>query len=99
MRRGGEMIDLPSLPEHLPRNWVEQSKCAKQGKPTSFFYPPGKFGKMFDKFMAEIREYCESCPVKKECLDFAMASKREQGVWGGFSESERRAMLNKKRVV
>ncbi len=34
-------------------------------------------------------EICKGCPVKKACLDFALATRQEDGVWGGTSERER----------
>lgn len=33
---------------------------------------------------------CRTCPVREECLDYALASNQEFGVWGGLSEDERR---------
>ena len=35
---------------------------------------------------------CAQCPVQQECLDFAFEYEIEDGVWGGLSEEERKAM-------
>jgi hypothetical protein len=35
---------------------------------------------------------CATCPVSAECLQWALATGQDSGVWGGTSEEERRAM-------
>ncbi len=35
---------------------------------------------------------CAGCPVRDECLDYALASRQRFGVWGGMSEQERRRL-------
>ncbi len=41
----------------------------------------------------DAREVCFECPVKSECLEFALANGIEHGVWGGESERSRRRIL------
>jgi len=36
---------------------------------------------------------CAKCPVKTECLEYALLYRLEYGVWGGESERERRRIL------
>jgi WhiB family transcriptional regulator, redox-sensing transcriptional regulator len=38
------------------------------------------------------RAVCAACPVRRECLDFALADLELVGCWGGTDERERRAM-------
>ena len=33
---------------------------------------------------------CGQCPVTTECLEFALGTNQESGVWGGLTEEERR---------
>ncbi len=33
---------------------------------------------------------CSGCPVRVECLEFALEPHQEAGIWGGTSEDERR---------
>jgi WhiB family transcriptional regulator, redox-sensing transcriptional regulator len=33
---------------------------------------------------------CGACPVRRECLQFALATRQSYGVWGGMTERERR---------
>jgi WhiB family redox-sensing transcriptional regulator len=35
---------------------------------------------------------CAMCPVRPECLTWALATGQDAGVWGGTSEEERRVM-------
>lgn len=32
---------------------------------------------------------CRACPVRAECLQYALAADERFGVWGGLSETER----------
>ena len=36
---------------------------------------------------------CGVCPVKVDCLDYAMEIREPYGIWGGLTESERRTIL------
>jgi WhiB family redox-sensing transcriptional regulator len=38
----------------------------------------------------EAKAICAGCPVRTECLDFAIVSCEQFGIWGGTSERERR---------
>ncbi|GAA3196269.1 MULTISPECIES: WhiB family transcriptional regulator [Streptomyces] len=40
--------------------------------------------------IAEAKELCGWCPVRRECLDFALENALKEGIWGGLTEAERR---------
>ncbi|MEV4937378.1 WhiB family transcriptional regulator [Streptomyces zaomyceticus] len=42
---------------------------------------------------------CGGCPVKAECLAYALDGRIEYGVWGGMTERERRALLKRRPTV
>ena len=67
-----------------PPSWTEQALCAEVD-PEIFF--PEKGGSTRDP-----KRICRPCDVRAECLEFALDSGEKFGVWGGFSERERRAM-------
>ena len=44
-------------------------------------------------------EVCASCPVRQQCLDFALLTRQDDGVWGGRTESERRRLRRQAKVA
>ncbi|MEU0843949.1 WhiB family transcriptional regulator [Streptomyces sp. NPDC005962] len=40
--------------------------------------------------IAEAKELCGWCPVRGDCLNFALDNGIKEGVWGGLTEAERR---------
>lgn len=38
---------------------------------------------------------CEMCPIKNECLAYALDAGEEYGIWGGFTSYQRREMRRK----
>jgi WhiB family redox-sensing transcriptional regulator len=55
------------------------------------FFPVGVTGPAIDQ-IAAAKSICALCPVQAECLDFAITSNQEFGVWGGTAEEERRVL-------
>ncbi len=43
------------------------------------------------------RAICARCPVRAECLQYALERGEMFGIWGGTSERERRGMKSKRR--
>lgn len=66
-----------------PGDWVQHGLC--RGMDTAIFFPTR--GEPLD----EARAVCAQCPVRAECLDYALTTFQKHGVWGGLSERERRA--------
>ena len=47
---------------------------------------------------AEIaKEICADCDVRIACLEYALASRERDGVWGGATERERRRIIRQRR--
>jgi WhiB family redox-sensing transcriptional regulator len=75
-------------------NWREQAAC-KHAAPELFF-PIGTTGAAIEEIEAAKR-VCATCPVQSQCLEFALFSRQEFGIWGGTTEDERRALLKRLR--
>jgi len=43
------------------------------------------------------RENCESCPVRTDCLLFALLNNECWGVWGGLTHAERKRAMERKK--
>jgi WhiB family redox-sensing transcriptional regulator len=39
----------------------------------------------------EAKRICRSCPVRRDCLAYALETPVDHGVWGGLTERERRS--------
>jgi WhiB family redox-sensing transcriptional regulator len=49
--------------------------------------------------LAEARQVCAGCPVRAECLEWALDNNQSLGVWGGLSERARRQMQKARKAV
>ena len=75
--------------------WRRDAEC-KDLDPNLFF-PVGVTGAAVDQ-IETAKGICAGCPVRQECLEFAITSNQEFGVWGGTSEDERRVLRRKWRA-
>lgn len=78
-------------------SWQDRAAC--KGPQSSMFYPPPSFERREEKLEREAaaKAICHRCPVRGECLDYAIRIREPHGVWGGLSESERKALLSRQR--
>jgi WhiB family redox-sensing transcriptional regulator len=78
--------DVPAGDE----SWRLDALCAETD-PEAFF--PEKGGST-----REAKRVCASCPVRMECLEFALGNDERFGIWGGLSERERRRLRLQRRA-
>ena len=64
--------------------WQQHALCA-QTDPEAFF--PEKGGST-----REAKAAAQSCEVRQQCLEYALANDERFGIWGGLSERERRRL-------
>jgi WhiB family transcriptional regulator, redox-sensing transcriptional regulator len=72
-----------------PANWHDQAAC-RDADPDLFF-PAGPTGPALRQ-VDEAKRICRSCPVEARCLAWALDHGVTDGVWGGTTEDERRAI-------
>jgi WhiB family redox-sensing transcriptional regulator len=77
----------PETPDEYA--WMHQGRC--RGANPSEFFPSDGLG------VEAAQRICVNCPVRTECLEYALAHRIEHGVWGGASERERRRILRRRR--
>ena len=73
--------------------WQQRAAC--RGPDTWLFFPPNHFERKDEKEAREARAkaVCRTCPVRIECLDYALRIREPYGIWGGLTELERREVL------
>ncbi|WP_416980948.1 WhiB family transcriptional regulator [Streptomyces sp. T028] len=76
--------------EHHAVHWRERALCLHVDDPDLFF-PIGISGLTVVQ-IDEAKAVCGRCPVVEQCLDWALRAVQVEGIWGGTTESERRAM-------
>ena len=67
--------------------WCKDAACNDIKNPDVFFPSRGSQAKGLAIVAGII---CKSCPVQRDCLDYALAHD-EEGFWGGKTEAERRS--------
>jgi WhiB family redox-sensing transcriptional regulator len=67
--------------------WRERASC--QFIRPDLFFPAGTTGLEVEEIEAA-KAVCRSCPVQDSCLQFALETNQEAGIWGGTTEVERR---------
>ena len=67
-------------------NWRAASACLDTD-PDMFF--PVAAGTAASKQIARAQRICQGCPVRPQCLDFAMQSGEKDGIWGGTTPEQR----------
>ena len=74
-----------------------QLKAACRGPHATVFFPPPHFERKDDREEREARAkaICAGCPVRRPCLDYAVAIREPHGIWGGLSEAERRPLVGR----
>jgi WhiB family redox-sensing transcriptional regulator len=74
--------------------WVHRARCKDEDP--ELFFPIGTAGPAASQVEAA-RAICMQCEVRSECLEWAMDTGQDAGVWGGLSEEERRALRRSRR--
>jgi WhiB family redox-sensing transcriptional regulator len=66
--------------------WRFQARCADYDP--DLFFPVGSGGPAIRQAL-RAKAICAQCPVRLECLDWAIDTGQPHGVWGGLDEHER----------
>lgn len=68
-------------------SWWTLANCL--GIDTNLFFPER------GNPVAEAKQVCRGCMVRKDCLEYALTNAEVFGVWGGLSGQERRRLRRK----
>lgn len=72
-----------------PEAWKQHAEC--RGLNPDMFLPT----RGDNRALEAAKRVCNRCPVRTECLDYALKMNERTGVWGGVSERQRREMRRK----
>jgi hypothetical protein len=81
-----------------PGDWIERGACAlpaRTGPPTEGDLR--RVDAFFGSSPTRAKEICKGCPVKDECLAFALRHRIIDGTWGGMSAKERERLVRAQR--
>jgi WhiB family redox-sensing transcriptional regulator len=70
-------------------SWMRAAKC--RGLGVDVFFADEK------ATQAQARTVCDGCPVRDECLEFALADRTVTGIWAGTDDRERRTIRRERR--
>ncbi|MFF0337927.1 WhiB family transcriptional regulator [Streptomyces fimicarius] len=87
-------VYAPSADLPVNRNWRTRAACRVEDP--DLFFPIGTTGPAVAQ-AEEAKAVCRRCPVMERCLDWALESGQDYGVWGGTDEEERRRI--KRRIA
>lgn len=77
-------------------DWRQRAACREED--LTLFFPVGVTGPA-EAQIAMAKRVCCGCLVKDQCLEFAVRTHQEHGVWGGASEEERRDIRRARRAA
>lgn len=91
-----------TAPLPRPEEWAVDALCAETD-PEAFFPDKGGSTQQAKRIcngtpVTGIGPGREPCPVRHECLRFALNNDERFGIWGGLSERERRQLRNPRPV-
>lgn len=80
----------------LTDRWRDRAAC--RSTDPELFFPVGSTGPVLEEIEAA-KKVCASCPVREPCLQFALESNQDTGIWGGTTEEERRRIRRARRAL
>ena len=72
-----------------PDRWRDVASC--RDTDPDLFFPVGTTGPAIEQ-IAAAKAVCDQCEAKTPCLEFALTTNQDSGIWGGTSEEERRKL-------
>jgi len=72
-----------------PKEWMEGAAC--RDTDPDMFFPVGTTGASLEQINRAL-SICSICRAADNCLDFALHTNQEFGVWGGYAEDDRRRL-------
>lgn len=78
--------------EHNTTEWQHRAACRDEDP--ELFFPVSEMGPGARQ-VEKAKSVCARCPVRSECLNYALRNGLNHGIFGGMTESERRALARR----
>ncbi len=85
-------MSVPTAARATSASWESQAACLDCDP--DLFFPVALAGPALRQ-IAQAKAICARCPVRRECLRFALTTHQIHGVWGGTSEEERQLLRSR----
>jgi len=81
-------------PNWWQTEWLHQAECLCEDP--ELFFPRGTAVPYLDQ-INRAKAICSRCPVRAECLEWSLATRQDEGIWGGMTAEERRVLRQSRR--
>ncbi len=85
---------FPTRESSEPKVWRSGAAC--RDTDPDLFFPVGQTGPAI-AHIANAKAVCNTCAVQRECLEYALMTNQDAGIWGGLTEDERRKIRRERR--
>lgn len=69
-----------------PDDWQRSALCAQTDP--DLFFPDSHQPRRYAEATQWAKAVCVQCPVRLDCLEYALTLTERHGIWGGLSEDE-----------
>lgn len=81
-----------------PEEWKLRARC--RGEDPDLWFPQGDGQRRSDRKVRAVtvvaRSFCLKCPVKNDCLSYAITLDLRYGMWGGLTERQRASLTGRR---
>jgi WhiB family redox-sensing transcriptional regulator len=88
------MIEPRFRQDPVETAWISQGRCINEDP--DLFFPVGTTRPALEQ-ATRAKSVCAQCPVRTDCLSWALETCQDAGVWGGLDEEERREIRRARR--
>jgi WhiB family redox-sensing transcriptional regulator len=85
----GHARDTNTKRSTIRMDWRDNAACLTADP--ELFFPVGNTGPAVEQ-IEKAKSVCARCTMTEVCLQYALETSQDSGVWGGLSEDERRAL-------
>ena len=76
---------------------VDWTAAACAGQDEELFFPPPNTARK--TYASTSARFCDRCPIRDACADYAIAHDIVDGLWGGLAPAERHALTQRRAAV